>query len=133
MKKILIIILAVWFSFTLLVAKAEAPQLSREQRYDIALNQWIERLAWDESHNTESKIILDVNNKYSYSCLQFQLGTFQEQSKLHGVTGEIGSCATQKILAKKMINAKYENWRRWFNSVKHKTAGYPPKLEDMEM
>lgn len=115
------------FIFTIPAVKAQAPQLSAQQQYENVLNQWVERLAQDESGNTQSLIVVDSDGNLAYSCLQFHYGTFVSNSRKLGLHGEIGSCVDQKKLAKAMIRDSYSSWSNWYNSVTKKTAGMPPK------
>jgi hypothetical protein len=109
--------------------QAEAPMLSKEVLYDKAMEQWLDRLEKDESGGNRMRVILDVNNKYSYGCLQFQMETFIAQSKKFGIKGEMMDCNVQRTIAKAMIKNDYKAWRNWYNSVTKKAAGYPPVLE----
>jgi len=126
MKKFYILALILWTVFSIPAAKAQAPQISAQQQYDMALDQWVDRLAHDESGSRQSLIVVDTDGNLAYSCLQFHYGTFVSYSRKLGLKGEIGSCADQKQLAKTMIRDDYSNWTNWYNSVKHKTAGMPP-------
>lgn len=108
-------------------ARAEGPTLTKEQLYEAQLEQWLDRLQNDESGKNPLLVILDTNNKYSYSCLQFQMGTWIPYSKKYGVDAEIMDCQAQRYVAKQMIKENWGNWRHWYTSVTKKTAGYPPK------
>lgn len=130
MKKLTIIALAIAMAFSLQIAQAQAPELTAAQKYENELQAWLTRLEWDESHNNEKIIVLDSNNRYSYGCLQFQLATFTTYARKYAIKGEIGSCEAQKELAEAMIKDNWNNWSNWYNSVKYKTAGYPPKAID---
>ena len=90
------------------------------------LRHWIERLALAESSNTATITILDVNNKHSYGCLQFQEQTFIGYVKRYKllpeaedgeIMNQIYDCPFQKDLAGRMIQEDYDNWRHWQNSV----------------
>lgn len=79
-----------------------------------ALDIWIERLAQKESEGRERIKILDVNDKYSYGCLQFQEWTFKAYGAKYGILKDtanwenaIYDCNFQKQLAKKMIQNEY--------------------------
>ncbi len=108
--------------------RAEAPELTPEQKYEIEITAWLDRLEWDESNNKKLLVILDTNNKYSHGCLQYQLDTWLGDSKKYGVTGEMMDCDNQRKLARITVESEPERgWRRWYTSVTTKTAGYPPK------
>lgn len=124
--KLIVISIGLYYVFTLNALNAQAPVLTEDEVYNSELTQWVNRLVQDESGNT-NVIILDTNGLYSYGCLQFQYSTFEEQKKIYNFDGEIGSCKDQKELAKAMIRGNWNNWRKWYNSVLYKTAGYPPK------
>lgn len=131
-KNTTLIILIILFSvLSLLItigkAKAEAPEPSPEEIYSTAMDQWLDRLMWDESNNKKMLVILDTNNKYSYGCLQFQAATWAYQAKKYGVTKEIMDCDAQRYVARKMIDDDWNAWVHWKTSVTKKTAGYPPK------
>ncbi len=99
---------------------------------------WLEKLAKKESRGRSNIKILDVNNRHSYGCLQFQMETFKGYSKKYDLLPEaedkefenmIYDCNFQKLLARKMIEERYDNWRHWYNSVNSKHVGLPPKPE----
>lgn len=110
-------------------ANAQAPTMTEEAALavvkDAELDSWIEKLVQAESGGREDIVILDVNNKYSHGCLQFQRGTFDSFSARYGIEGDIMSCDFQKKLAKLMLVENRGNWRHWQNSVKRK-VGLPP-------
>lgn len=112
---------------TLGKARAEAPSPSPKEMYDTAMEQWLDRLQFDESRTNPLLVILDSNNKYSYGCLQFQMETWEYYSRKYGIMTEIMDCQSQRDLAKLMVTDDYGAWRNWFNSVTKKTSGYPPK------
>lgn len=102
------------------------------------LDVWLEKLATAESGNRENIIVLDVNNKYSYGCLQFQMATFQSYSARYGLVDPatvsdwkklILDCKLQKQIAKRMIQEKSGNWRHWGYTVLNKGIGLPPAEE----
>lgn len=110
---------------------------SQKAEYETKLDDWIEGLVQLESEGRSNFKILDVNGKYSYSCLQFQMGTFKafypllnagNGSKLTaaGWEKEIMACYTQKMIAKAMIKSNHNAWRHWYNSVKKRGLGLPP-------
>lgn len=116
------------FFLTRGTARAEAPSPSPEEMYDTAIEQWLDRLQWDESNKTPLLVILDSNNKYSYGCLQFQMETWNHYSKKFSIKTEIMDCQGQRKLARLMVESDYGAWRNWLTSVTKKTAGLPPQL-----
>jgi len=101
------------------------------------LDLWLDRLALKESQGKTHVKILDHNNRYSYGCLQFQMQTFESYVQKYNLLPDTESaelenmiydCDFQKILAKKMIEDDYTNWRNWYTSAKTK-IGLPPKPE----
>ena len=111
-------------------ATAEAPNLTNSERYEVALEEWIEKIRWEESRGNDSVVILDTNNKYSYGCLQFQKSTFDHQANKFDIEGAIMDCNVQKELAKAMIRDNTGAWRNWYTTVKIKGTGYPPDMVD---
>ncbi len=98
------------------------------------LDLWLEKLIVLESNGRKNIKILDHNGEHSFGCLQFQKETFEEfglKYKLIAPDDEITDllydCQLQKEIAKKMIEDNYNNWRRWYTSVKIKKLGLPPK------
>src|SRR5690606_29192286 len=116
-----------WGFLFIFTARAESPTLTPEQLYEAQLEQWLDRLQFDESRTNPLIVILDTNNKYSYGCLQFQMGTWNHYSKLYKDDAEIMDCKAQRSVAKSMIKDNWGDWKHWYTSVTTKTAGYPPK------
>lgn len=99
-----------------------------------ALDIWIEKLVQKESNGREKIRILDVNDKYSYGCLQFQEWTFRSYGTKYGLLKDtknwenaIYDCSLQKQLAKKMIQNEYVLWQSWYTSVITRNLGLPPR------
>ena len=99
------------------------------------LDLWLEKLATAESNNRATIKILDVNGRYSYGCLQFQMATFKSYSARYGLADPatvtdwdalIFDCDFQKEVAIHMIQEKPANWRHWGYTVLHKGIGLPP-------
>lgn len=102
------------------------------------LDIWLEKLAMAESNNRADIKVLDVNNRYSYGCLQFQMATFKSYSARYGYVDPatvtswdelIYDCDLQKRIAKSMIKEKNTNWRHWGYTVLNKGIGLPPAEE----
>jgi hypothetical protein len=90
----------------------ENANLSRIRRYD----DWLADLEHCESSGREDIVILDTNNRYSYSCLQFQERTFNHYTARYGFEDyDIMNCEHQKDVANEMLKENYNNWRHWFN------------------
>lgn len=99
-----------------------------------AMDVWLAKLEFQESHGNRMVKVLDVNGKYSYGCLQFQEGTFRNYGLKYGLISPkdqtehvIYDCELQKQIAKLMLAENYSNWRAWFTSVKSRNVGMPPK------
>lgn len=95
------------------------------------LDLWLNKLINKESSGKAHIKILDVNGRYSYGCLQFQMATFLSYAGRYGIKvtpEDIYSCDLQKKIAKSMILESNSNWRHWWTSVTQKGIGYPPKL-----
>lgn len=99
-----------------------------------SLRSWIDKLAQKESSGREDIVVLDTNNRYSYSCLQFQQATFDSYSKRYSLSGDIMDCELQKEIAFRMISEKHTNYMHWQCSVIGCTKygitgiGVPPKV-----
>ena len=99
------------------------------------LSHWLDRLEEAESQDSGDRHlkVLDVNDQYSYGCLQFQAATFLKFGKMYGLVSSslmdveplIYDCDLQKQMATDMIEGDYGNWRQWFNSVNN-IVGLPP-------
>lgn len=130
MSRKLIILLVSVGVIALLGMKATTAKTSNASRLVITeptpLELHLERLVWAESSGREKIRVLDVNNKYSYGCLQFQLATFESYSTRYGLEGDIYDCEFQKLLALKMLQENYGNWKHWYLS--HKKIGLPPRI-----
>ena len=90
------------------------------------LSEWLDGLIQKESSGREDIVILDVNNKYSYGCLQFQMTTFIDYTTQFDLHGDIMDCGFQKLLAYQMIIDDHGNWRHWRTSVVKRKLGFPP-------
>lgn len=89
----------------------ENADLGNIRRYD----DWLVDLSYCESGGREDIVILDTNNQYSYSCLQFQERTFNYYSKRYGFENvDIINCEHQKDVANEMLKENYNNWRHWY-------------------
>lgn len=105
------------------------------------LDAWLNGLIQKESSGRTNIKILDVNNRYSYGCLQFQKPTFIAYGRKYGfVSGEeanleslLMSCSLQKAIARKMILDDASNWRHWYTSVAVKNLGLPPVDESLTL
>lgn len=94
-----------------------------------ALSAWLDALAREESGSSSTIKHLDVNGRYSYGCVQFQMGTWLSYGKAFGATEEnIYDCGLQKQVAADMITSEYSNWHHWGYTVLHKGIGFPPVL-----
>lgn len=91
---------------------AENADLSGIRRYD----DWLVELSHCESGGREDIVILDTNNRYSHSCLQFQARTFNHYSERYGFEDvDIMNCEHQKDVANEMLKENYNNWQHWYN------------------
>lgn len=106
------------------------------------LDAWLEKLAEKESNHRERIKVLDVNGRYSYGCLQFQMATFKSYSTRYGLVDAatvtdweelLYDCSLQKKIAKRMIQEKNSNWRHWGYTVLQKGVGLPPATEAVEL
>jgi hypothetical protein len=113
------------------IAKALNTVIATQHYSNSTLAEWLEVLADEESGNRAHIKVLDVNGRYSYGCLQFQMATWIGMGKAYGIgtTPEnIYDCQLQKHLAFVMISDRYANWRHWgWTVTKVGGAGYPPQ------
>ncbi len=128
--KLLMLLLAIAAAVIVLLtmgtAHAEAPEPTGEQVYDMRMEDWLDRLQDWESGKRPLSVELDVNGKYSYGCLRYQMGTWSSDSRKYGVDGEIMDCGLQRRLARITVEREPRNgWRRWYNTVKR--IGMPPE------
>lgn len=99
-----------------------------------ALDAWLQALVQKESSGKANITIVDVNNRLSHGCLQFQEATLRMYATRYGLI-EPGAdiqpffhdCEFQKELARRMILEDYDNWRHWYHSVITRGLGLPPK------
>lgn len=85
---------------------------------------WIRKLeaCEDPTGNTTIKI-LDVNDKYSYGVLQFQMATWLSYGKKFGTTADnIYDKTLQESVARSILDAG--GWHNWYNCTK-KIGSYP--------
>lgn len=110
-------------------------EIERIERVEDALDAWINELARFECEGCGTRYRrLDSNNKYSYSCLQFQEATFREMVRLydpslpHELFGEIiYDCSYQKQLARAMFEDQgVKASRHWYTSIYKRGLGEPP-------
>lgn len=123
-------------STSLKLAPAGAAEPDIEVPQPDKLDLWLEELAWKESNHQEKIKVLDWNGRYSYGCLQFQMGTFKAYMTQYGIVpattpqvtwdAMIYDCKVQKSLAKLMIQDNYLNWKHWSYTVRNKMSGLPP-------
>lgn len=115
--------------------KVEAPIIEEPIKDDLDL--WIDELVEYECPDCPDNFrIIDTNNRYSYSCLQFQEETFKgyirrydlfPETEDHELMNLIYHCDIQKKLAKLMIQENPKNWQHWYTSVAIRGLGIPPK------
>lgn len=100
-----------------------------------SIDLWLQKLVMKESNGRTRIKVMDVNGKYSYGCLQFQMATFQaymrrfsllSEMNLGGWEETIYDCELQKRLAKLMLEEDYDAWMHWYNSTL--AIGYPPQF-----
>jgi hypothetical protein len=133
------------FVFTYGTATAESPQPSIEERYDLAMNIWLNKLAFcesgDKKHpngNPNAVNPKDSDGKPAYGLMQYKLGTFMGFAKefkiypeltidmvhKYAMDGEKSYYLTKEVI--KQDPKKADQWGCRF----HKEVGKPPKIED---
>jgi|GEM_PF-5314088 len=114
------------------------PEYSPKQPSKDALHLWLDKLETYEKCPPEG--IIDNNNKRSYSCLCFQMETFQRYFiKYYGKTdieknewlNLISDCELQKEIAYKMIKESWNNWKHWSWSIVNRGLAKPPLAPEM--
>ncbi len=87
----------------------------------------IDQLVEKESEGKTDIVILDTNNKHSFSCLQFQMSTFKQYVKRynllpeaedHEIENMIMDCDFQKLVAYKMLEENPNNILHWRTSAR---------------
>lgn len=88
---------------------------------------WIERLSDCENpSNDPTNTILDVNGKYSYGDLKFQMGTWLAYHALGASTTNVLDPVLQRKVARYMLD--HGGWRNWYNcglKLRTKIGPYP--------
>lgn len=105
-------------------AKAEAPEMT----YDQKLDAWIYQVMEKESGGKKLLVVLDTNNKYSYGCLQYQMTTWNYYSKKYDIDAEIMDCDAQIEVTRNIIKYEKDGWRNWWTTVVKKGVGKPPVM-----
>ena len=91
-----------------------------KQELSVPQTEWLAKLEKCESNGSTTIKVLDVNNKFSFSCLQFQAKTFLTQGVKYGLIATstkeveplIYNCELQYQLAHKMLLDGGENhWK----------------------
>jgi len=139
-KKVAILVLLVSVLTPNTRTEATAPTVPKEASQEVIfvsapdkLDIWIEKLVQAESNGREDIVVLDVNNRYSYGCLQYQMDTFKRFYPLMGLESPVSedgwkaaimSCKTQKALTRAVLGKDSGAWRHWFTSSKK--IGLPP-------
>lgn len=99
------------------------------------LDAWLDKLVAHECPNCPKNYKrIDVNGKFSYGCLQFQLATFRSKSAQYGIEISDGdaiySCEIQREIAVAMFNDNpKEAAGHWYTSVYKKGLGLPPETQ----
>jgi hypothetical protein len=102
------------------------------------LTKWIDQLEEYECRDCPIDYKkIDWNGLLSYGCLQYQMGTFQEQMfKYYGIKkgmetvdweNLIYDCDLQKKLTYKMLKNNWSNWKHWKYSIVVRGLETPPK------
>lgn len=127
------------FVFTYGTATAESPQLSNEERYELAMNTWLVKLSTCESNNNEKAVNpRDSDGKPAYGLYQYKLGTFMSLAKKYSVYPDLTIDMVHKYamdgdkahhLTKEVIMKNPKEALQW-GCTYHKNVGKPPKIED---
>ena len=118
-------------------ASAEAPQPTPEEKYNLALDTWLGKLAMCESTNNPNAVNpKDSDNLPAYGKYQYKLGTFLGLSKKYNVYPELTIDLVHKYamdgeksyhLTKVAISTNPKEANQWGCTRK---IGKPPVKED---
>ncbi len=101
------------------------------------MDHWLDELARFECEGCPPDYKrIDSNDRYSYSCLQFQEATFREMLRLYDPEvreDQVGvlilDCAYQKKIARALFEAQgAKASRHWYTSIHIRGLGLPPGL-----
>lgn len=120
-------------------ASAEAPQPTPEEKYNLALDIWLGKLAMCESTNNPKAVNpMDSDGKPAYGLYQYKLGTFLGLSKKYNVFPELTVDTVHKYamdgdkahhLTREVIRTNPKEADQW--GCRFKTSvGKPPALKD---
>lgn len=108
-------------STSLHIAQAESPLITKEERFDLEMNAWINKLAHCESGGNPKAINPDDGGSRSVGLLQFKDGTykaFTNRYKLPYKPEDIWNGDKQRELAKLILTQEKSGWRHWTNCAK---------------
>lgn len=111
------------------------PETPKPVDRDLPLKEWLYELEGYESTHKVNAKILDVNGKYSYGCLQFQMETFiwagmkyRLFASRSDAEAQIMDCSMQHAVALAMLKGERQAWRHWYTSVELRGLGRPPAV-----
>lgn len=126
-------------------AVAESPQPTNEERYELALNTWLDKLAFcesgDKNHpkgNPAAVNPLDSDGRPAYGLMQYKLGTFLGLAKKYEIYPSINIDMVHKYamdgeksyhLTKEVIKKNPKEADQWGCRWKPH-VGKPPVLAD---
>lgn len=114
---------------------AEAPQPTEQDKFEIALDEWITRLSICESGGRQEIVNPADGGSPSYGLVQYKIDTFIRYSELYNVfpsltkanvMSYIMSGENQRVLTKEILRNKPSDARNWTNCTNK--IGKPPVL-----
>lgn len=133
------ILLLLLLTLFIIRAEAEAPVPTPEERYSLAMESWLNKVAELESQNNCDAINpKDSDGLPAFGQYQFKLTTVIALSKKYNVYPNVTpdtaytiamSCEKSRNLIKTVIEKNPKEFNQWGGRTKRE-AGFPPKLED---
>lgn len=133
------ILLLLVISFVIKKAEAQAPDLTPYEKYDAAMDIWLNKVVELESEG-DCKIVnpKDSDNKPAFGSFQYKLTTVISLSKKYDVYPNVTAdtaytiamdCEKSRHLTKTVMQKTPQEFNQWGGRTKRE-AGFPPKLED---
>ena len=120
-------------------ADAQAPDLTPYEKYDAAMNVWLNKVVELESEGVCDRINpKDSDGLPAFGSFQYKLTTVISLSKKYDVYPDVTpdtaytiamSCEKSRHLTKVVMQKNPQEFSHWGGRTKRE-AGYPPKLAD---
>lgn len=134
----ILVLLLLIISFVI-KADAQAPDLTPQEKYEVAMNIWLNKVV-----DLESEGVCDIVNPKdsdglpAFGSFQYKLSTVMSLSKKYDVYPNVTpdtaytiamSCEKSRHLTKVVMQKNPQEFNQWGGRTKRE-AGFPPKLED---